>query len=69
MVPLREAEGRVIAESIMVYPPGIPILLPGEIVAEDNLDYLNECIQAGLPVQGTEDPEVKLVKVVKDAHR
>lgn len=69
VVPIREAEGRVIAESIMVYPPGIPILLPGEIVAEDNLDYLDECIQAGLPVQGTEDPEVKLVKVVKDVHR
>jgi len=68
VVPLREAEGRVIAESIMVYPPGIPILLPGEIVAQENLDYVEECMQAGLPVQGPEDPELKRVKVVKDAH-
>ncbi|MFO7273439.1 MAG: aminotransferase class I/II-fold pyridoxal phosphate-dependent enzyme [Bacillota bacterium] len=67
VVPIEEAVGRVIAEPIMVYPPGIPILLPGEIVAEENLDYLEECIRAGLPVQGTEDPEIKMVKVVKDA--
>lgn len=63
-VPLMESEGRVIAESIMVYPPGIPILLPGEIVSRENLDYINECIEAGLPVQGTEDPDIEYVKVV-----
>lgn len=66
-VPLREAEGRVIAESIMVYPPGIPILLPGEIIASDNLEYIDDCIEAGLPVQGTEDPDIQMVKVVKKA--
>lgn len=66
-VPLQEADGRVIAEAIMVYPPGIPILLPGEIVASDNLEYIADCIEAGLPVQGTEDPELRTVKVVKKA--
>lgn len=66
-VPLHDAEGRVIAESIMVYPPGIPILLPGEIVAADNLEYIDECIRAGLPVQGTEDPDIEIVKVVRKA--
>lgn len=64
-IRLREAEGRVIAESIMVYPPGIPILLPGEIIAADNLAYIDQCIEAGLPVQGTEDPDIRMVKVVK----
>lgn len=66
-VPLMEAEGRVIAESIMVYPPGIPILSPGEIVAHENLAYIMDCIEAGLPVQGTEDPDIEYVKVVKKA--
>ncbi len=64
-VPLQDAVGRVIAESIMVYPPGIPILLPGEIVGEENVEYIVECIDAGLPVQGTEDPNIQRVKVVK----
>lgn len=68
-VPLAEAEGRVIAESIMVYPPGIPVLLPGEIVAADNLEYIADCVEAGLPVQGTEDPDLHNVKVVKKARQ
>lgn len=66
-VPLEDAEGRVIAESIMVYPPGIPILLPGEIVSAENLAYISDCVDAGLPVQGTEDPDIRMVKVVKHA--
>ena len=66
-VLLQEAEGRVIAESIRVYPPGIPVILPGEIVSHENLEYINDCIAAGLPVQGTEDPAIKYVKVVKKA--
>lgn len=66
-IPLKEAEGRVIAESIMVYPPGIPVFLPGEIVSQENLEYIAECIEAGLPVQGTEDPNMQMVKVVKKA--
>lgn len=65
VVPMEEAEGRVIAESIMVYPPGIPVLLPGEIVAAENMEYISDCIEAGLPVQGTEDPAIQHVKVVK----
>lgn len=66
-VLLEESEGRVIAESIMVYPPGIPIFLPGEIVSQENLEYIAECIEVGLPVQGTEDLDIKRVKVVRTA--
>lgn len=66
-IPLQESEGRVTAESIMVYPPGIPILLPGEIVSRENLEYIADCIDAGLPVQGTEDPNIRYIKVVKRA--
>ncbi len=44
---------------------GIPILLPGEIVTQDNIDYIEENLRAGLPVQGPDDPEIRFVKVVK----
>ncbi|MCF8565370.1 aminotransferase class I/II-fold pyridoxal phosphate-dependent enzyme [Alicyclobacillus tolerans] len=64
-VPLRDAVGRTIAEMIMVYPPGIPILLPGEIVTEHNVHYIEENLKAGLPVQGPDDPEIRFVKVVR----
>ncbi|GIQ68290.1 aminotransferase class V-fold PLP-dependent enzyme [Xylanibacillus composti] len=64
VIPLREAAGRIIAEFIMVYPPGIPILLPGEVVTQDNIDYIEEHLQVGLPVQGPEDKTIQNVKVI-----
>ncbi|TCP30519.1 lysine decarboxylase [Scopulibacillus darangshiensis] len=66
-VPFWESEGRIIAEFVMVYPPGIPIFTPGEIITRENLDYIIENIEAGLPVQGPEDLELKFLKVVKEA--
>jgi arginine decarboxylase len=63
-VPLAEADGRIIAEFIMVYPPGIPILLPGEVISQENIDYITEHVEIGLPVQGPEDKTIKNVKVI-----
>jgi arginine decarboxylase len=62
---LSESAGRITAESIMVYPPGIPVLLPGEIITKENIDYIQSCLDAGLPVQGTEDPHVQKIKVIR----
>jgi lysine decarboxylase len=52
----------------MVYPPGIPIFIPGEIITKDNLSYIQKNIDVGLPVQGPEDDEIKFLKVIKE-HR
>ncbi|GJM69945.1 hypothetical protein HMSSN036_21610 [Paenibacillus macerans] len=40
VIPFKESAGRIIAEFIYVYPPGIPILLPGEVISQDNIDYI-----------------------------
>ncbi len=66
VVTLREAIGRTIADMIMVYPPGIPILLPGEIVTLDNVQYIEENLAEGLPVQGPDDPSIQTVRVVRE---
>lgn len=63
-IPLEEADGRIIAEFIMVYPPGIPILLPGEVISQQNIAYIQEQTLIGLPVQGLEDKTNKMVKVI-----
>ena len=68
LVPFDDSEGRVIAEFIMVYPPGIPIFIPGEIITEDNLSYIKKNMEAGLPVQGPEDYDFKMLRVTKE-HR
>jgi lysine decarboxylase len=65
IIPIREAAGRIMAEFIMVYPPGIPIVLPGEVMTQDNIDYILKNIEAGLPVQGPEDESLQTIKVIK----
>jgi arginine decarboxylase len=65
-VPFEESAGRIIAEFVMVYPPGIPIFIPGEVITEENLRYTRKNIEAGLPVQGAEDRELKFLHVIKD---
>ncbi|WP_046175478.1 aminotransferase class I/II-fold pyridoxal phosphate-dependent enzyme [Domibacillus indicus] len=65
-VPLDESAGRIMAEFMMVYPPGIPIFIPGEIVTEENLRYVKENVAAGLPVQGPEDEALKTLRVIKE---
>ncbi|MFZ3588105.1 aminotransferase class I/II-fold pyridoxal phosphate-dependent enzyme [Bacillus sp. DJP31] len=68
IVPFHESAGRIIAEFIMVYPPGIPIFIPGEIITEENLSYIQKNLEVGLPVQGPEDFELKHLRVIKE-HR
>lgn len=68
LINFDESVGRVIAEFIMVYPPGIPIFIPGEIITEDNLTYIKRNMEAGLPVQGPEDYDFKKLRVIKE-HR
>lgn len=67
VVPFRESAGRIIAEFIYVYPPGIPILLPGEVISQDNIDYIIDHVDVGLPVKGPEDRSIHNVKVIVEA--
>ncbi|MBB6671100.1 aminotransferase class I/II-fold pyridoxal phosphate-dependent enzyme [Cohnella nanjingensis] len=64
VLPFRESAGRIIAEFIYVYPPGIPILLPGEVISQENIDYIVDHLEVGLPVKGPEDRNVEYVKVI-----
>ncbi|MGG6432208.1 aminotransferase class I/II-fold pyridoxal phosphate-dependent enzyme [Anoxybacillus sp. D401a] len=66
VVPFDESAGRIIAEFVMVYPPGIPIFIPGEIITEENLNYIRKNIEVGLPVQGPEDDTLQMLRVIKE---
>jgi len=66
VVPFDESVGRIIAEFVMVYPPGIPIFMPGERITLENLVYIKKNLEAGLPVQGPEDEEILSFKVIKE---
>ncbi|SEN16247.1 aminotransferase class I/II-fold pyridoxal phosphate-dependent enzyme [Paenibacillus sp. OV219] len=64
VVAFKESAGRIIAEFIYVYPPGIPILLPGEVISQTNIDYIVDHVEVGLPVKGPEDRSIQFVKVI-----
>ncbi|HEY4554094.1 MAG TPA: aminotransferase class I/II-fold pyridoxal phosphate-dependent enzyme [Bacillaceae bacterium] len=66
VVPIGESAGRISAEFIMVYPPGIPIFIPGEIITEENISFIQKNIEVGLPVQGPEDETLGSLRVIKE---
>ena len=63
-IPIKESLGRISGEFLLAYPPGIPLLCPGEEITQDVLDYVEDLKRANLYVQGTEDPTVSNIKVV-----
>ncbi|MFD7136298.1 aminotransferase class I/II-fold pyridoxal phosphate-dependent enzyme [Streptomyces sp. NPDC059894] len=63
-VPLSEAAGRVAAEMITPYPPGIPAVLPGERLTEPVLRYLRSGKDAGMNLPDPTDPEFRTIRVV-----
>ncbi|MBP1999303.1 arginine decarboxylase [Paenibacillus shirakamiensis] len=67
VIPFKESAGRIIAEFIYVYPPGIPILLPGEVISQENINYIVDHVEVGLPVKGPEDRYINQVKVIVEA--
>ncbi|WP_438446678.1 aminotransferase class I/II-fold pyridoxal phosphate-dependent enzyme [Gorillibacterium sp. sgz5001074] len=68
IIPFRESADRIIAEFIYVYPPGIPILLPGEVISQENIDYIIDHVEVGLPVKGPEDRSIEFVKVIVETN-
>jgi arginine decarboxylase len=67
VVPLDRAIGRVVAESLAAYPPGIPNVLPGERLTEETLGYIIESIAHGGYVRGSSDRELRSLRVVRDS--
>jgi lysine decarboxylase len=65
-IPVEEAEGRISAESIAGYPPGIPALLPGERITGEVIAYLRELTVSGARLHGAADPTFATVRVVAE---
>ncbi|MDX3095551.1 ornithine decarboxylase [Streptomyces sp. ME19-03-3] len=62
-VPIAEAEGRISAEMLTPYPPGIPAALPGERLNREVLDYLRTGVEAAMVVPDAADPQVRSIRV------
>ena len=64
-VPLENAEGRVAGEMIIPYPPGIPLVSPGEIITPGILDPLRRVTRGGGRIQGMHDLSLRTVRVIR----
>jgi len=66
-LPLDACEGRIASESVMCYPPGIPILAPGERVTPEVLSYIRFAREKGSKMTGTEDEAVEKLYVTNES--
>ncbi len=62
---LRDSIGHVCGEFVMCYPPGIPILAPGELITEEIIEYINYAKEKGSLLTGSEDMDLNKLNVLK----
>jgi arginine decarboxylase len=67
VVPFDEAVGRIAAEGLAAYPPGIPNVLPGERLTAETLAYIQDSVSHGGYVRGGSDRELKTLRVARYA--
>lgn len=65
-LPIKETKGRVCSEFVMCYPPGIPILAPGEEITDKIIDYILYAKEKGCSMTGPEDEWIERLNVLKE---
>lgn len=65
-LPIENSTGYLSGEFVMAYPPGIPILAPGERITEEIIDYIAYAKAKGCFLTGTEDMAINNIKVVEE---
>ncbi|MEU5085547.1 ornithine decarboxylase [Streptomyces sp. NPDC021356] len=63
-VPAERAAGRIAAETVSPYPPGVPVVVPGEVITDEVLDYLRSGVEHGVLIPDAADPSVQTLRVV-----
>jgi len=64
-VKLAECRNRVAGELVAAYPPGIPCLIPGELITDEAWDYLCYLQRIGARIQGPEEPDLEYIRVIE----
>lgn len=64
-VALEKSVGKICAEEVTFYPPGIPILNPGEIITSEIIDYIRETKKIGSRIIGATDVKLNTIKIIR----
>ncbi len=65
-VPVPESTGKISGESVVPYPPGIPVLVPGEEITPDIVEYLTSVRRTGVEIHGCQDRSIATLQVVDE---
>ncbi|MEE0776137.1 MAG: arginine decarboxylase, partial [Bacillota bacterium] len=65
-VAIEKSQGLVSGEFVMAYPPGIPILAPGERITEEIIDYIRYAKAKGCMLMGTKDINMNFIEIVEE---
>lgn len=63
-VPAERAVGRISAETISPYPPGVPVVAPGEVITQEVLDFLRSGVKHGFRISDAVDPSLETLRVM-----
>lgn len=63
-IRLKDAAGRISCELAAPYPPGIPALLPGEVITREIIDFICQQVECGIPINGLEDSTGEYISVI-----
>jgi arginine decarboxylase len=66
VMPFEQAEGRIAAESLAAYPPGVPNVLPGERLTRPTIAYIADSLAHGGLVRGASDRTLRTIRVVRE---
>jgi arginine decarboxylase len=64
-IPLNEARDQVCAEQVIPYPPGIPLLMPGEVISAEMIEYVQYLLRQRIKIVGPEDLQLNTVRVIE----
>ncbi len=65
-VPVPESTGKISGESVIPYPPGIPVLVPGEEITPEIVEYLTSVRRTGIEIHGCEDRSISTLRIVDE---
>jgi len=64
-ISIEQGSDRLCGELICPYPPGIPLLMPGEVITREVIEYLQQIVAAGGTITGCNDPTLQTVQALK----
>lgn len=63
-VPLETASDHLCGELLCPYPPGVPLLMPGELITQEAINYLQQVLTAGGTITGCKDPSLQTIQIL-----